>query len=162
MVIYDQNKMGRRGRRPLQIMVDFLSVGADSTSLTLRSKFAKQTLHPPVFIYPLFAGGRTPLLRQDGIVRHRAVACCRRKNKSNLAGVNPRPTTYHIILRSVYGILLPVIHKSNYRNLYIFQNFRGFSTKIRQFFCEFLLKNSTFYVIISHEKKYNALKGETK
>ena len=39
--------MGRPGGRPLQIMVDFLFVGADSTSLALRSKFAKQTSHPP-------------------------------------------------------------------------------------------------------------------
>ena len=105
---------------------------------------------------------QAPPLRQDGIVRRRAVACCRRKSKSNTAGVNPRPTTYHIILSSVYGILLHIIHKSNYRNLYIFQNFRGFSTKIRQFFCENLLKFFPFYVIISHVENYKLLKGETK
>ena len=42
-----------------------LSVGADSISLALRSKFAKQTLHPPVFC---MAGGRTPPLRKNMIV----------------------------------------------------------------------------------------------
>ena len=45
--------------------IDF--VGADSTSLALRSKFAKQTLHPPEILYvaatiPIHATRRHPLI----------------------------------------------------------------------------------------------------